>query len=474
MAASATGKNLTPSNAAKDDFLTVDLGAPGKAVALNVLANDPGSARVYSLFQHPETLGKKEAFPVVTSLTLASGAVVKMQPDGTLSYTPPANAGGDYSETFFYTARMANGTLSVAEVHLTVRGAAPVNHAPVLAAVEPVVVHDDSLPAPATNLHGVLTAQDPDPGATLRYALAPDSVADTRYGTFTLQPDGRYSFVVDPAALDALAAGEVAEVSFMAVAIDERGGTSAPTAIRFTLVGADEVVPAAEDDVFLSLDTGLNEDQLLIQVDVLANDSPGAVLYSVSQQTTAPVPAVTTALAPSGATVNVNADGTLTYDARVLYNNLQGLAQGQTWIENFYYTARMTDGQLSTALVSVEIAGVNDAPVLRTGSTLVFDGPGADETQTIAGQLTATDVDAGSRLSFALAPGESGHSQYGDLVVREDGAYEFTVDAAALDALIDGDVRVASFDVVAADELGALSTVESLLFYLIGRTEPTA
>ena len=91
-------------------------------------------------------------------------------------------------DTFVYTAQMANGTLSLAKVTLTVTG--PLNHAPVLASVAPVEILDDSAPAAAVLVEGQLKATDADAGAVLRYALAPGSTGTSAYGTFELDATG--------------------------------------------------------------------------------------------------------------------------------------------------------------------------------------------------------------------------------------------------------------------------------------------
>lgn len=460
MAANATGKSLTPSNAAKDDFLTVNLGAPGQAVALNVLANDPGSARVYSLFQHPETLGKKQAFPVVTSVTLASGAVVKMQPDGTLSYTPPANAGAEWSETFFYTARMANGTLSLAEVHLNVRGAAPVNHAPVLAAVAPVTVYDDAGAAQPYTVQGQLTATDVDPGASLRYGLVAGSSPDTAYGQLELAANGSYVFRVNAASLDALAAGDTATVSFRVQATDEHGAASEVREIEIRLVGADEPRGQAVDDVLSAAATGLDSHHLQANLNVLSNDSAGARVVAVG-----------TSL--QGASLSINPDGTIAYDAQNQYYNLFGWPQGHIWTDRFSYTVQLADGTLSTAETTVEVLCLNETPFVNAAPTVeIHDDAAAAAPLTVHGQLTATDYDQGALVRFALASGLVAESnEMGSFSVSSDGVFTFVLDPAALDAMGDGESKTLAFQVVATDEYGATSAAAPVWFHFLGSLE---
>jgi VCBS repeat-containing protein len=468
MAAKSSSKPLTPSQAAKDDVMAVVNGGAGGSFALNVLANDPGSARLYSLFQQIDTLGKKAAVPVVTSVTLASGAVVSIQPDGTLAYAPPADAPAGWTETFTYIAQMANGTLSAAKVTLSVAG--PANHAPVLGAVDPLRVLDDAAAAAPQVLNGMLRATDAD-GDGVTFALASGSPTASPYGTLRLQPDGTFSFTADPAALDALAAGETATVSFWAVATDVKGAASDPKEIRIELVGADEVRLALADDHFDAANAGIDEDRVRVTLDVLANDSAGTRIHSVAQ---AGDGVATSAILNSGAVVTVQADGTvaLDYDATSQFYNLQGMNEGQVWRDSFRYVAQLADGSFATANVTVEVAGRNDAPVLRAveAVTIADDGDEAADLQ-ITGQLAVHDEDVGDSAWYALAPGEDGIDPFGSLVLQANGQYVFTLDGDALDALAPGQYRDVLFSVQAFDELGAASGVRQIRYYLTGADE---
>jgi VCBS repeat-containing protein len=119
--------NLTA--AAKDDsFLAQSTGATeDNSVRLSVLANDPGAAKLYSVWQVPEGTSSSTQVQVMTTSTLKSGAVIAINADGTISYDPrnafQSLAEGELAtDTFTYTVRMANGTLSTANVSVQVLG----------------------------------------------------------------------------------------------------------------------------------------------------------------------------------------------------------------------------------------------------------------------------------------------------------------------------------------------------------------
>ena len=67
-------------------------------------------------------------------------------------------------------------------------------------------------------------------------------------------------------------------------------------------------------------------------------------------RTTAPVSTL-------GATVLLNADGTVTYDPDGASAAISGLQPGQSVVDTFTYTITDSNGQVSTATVSVTVTG---------------------------------------------------------------------------------------------------------------------
>lgn len=173
--------------------------------------------------------------------------------------------------------------------------------------------------------------------------------------------------------------------------------------------------PQAKDDFFSTALTGLTEDNLASQVlllDVMPNDAGGNAksLYSLDdginsagvngdllQQDT--VGSVNRSL--HGATIKITADGKVSYDASTLdasfATDLQHLAAGEFATDSFTYAIRLGNGTLSWATATVQIAGVNDAPVV-SGPVIgnaTEDGP----TVALNALANATDVDHGAVLS---------------------------------------------------------------------------
>lgn len=188
-----------------------------------------------------------------------------------------------------------------------------------------------------------------------------------------------------------------------------------------TTIKVATITAAASDDAYK-----LNEDAFSSQswtdFNVLGNDPGSAKLYSVAQNigglsATTQFPVNDVATLDSGARISINADGTIHYDAGSLnMGSIQSLAAGETFHDTFIYTVRMANGALSTAQVSVDIVGENDAATI-TG----YQGPltvSEDAAAPAGGTVTVNDVDHGQAHTQAVA-----------LTATSDGAGAFAVDA---------------------------------------------
>lgn len=113
------------------------------------------------------------------------------------------------------------------------------------------------------------------------------------------------------------------------------------------------------------------------------------------------------------ALVTVAADGAATVEA--LGPAADRLGAGDAFTYSFEYQSTASDGSLASAVVTVVVNGVNDAPV---ADPLAVAG---DEDTVISGVLTASDVD-GDALTFSLAAGP----ENGTVVVNPDGGFAYT------------------------------------------------
>lgn len=257
MAARTTAKVATLTGAAKDDLLG-GVTEDSLVSDLAVLANDPGAARMWSLDQGvPALPGGTQVPSYWGPVTLASGATISANLDGTIHYDGSAMnlqslaEGESFTDTFIYTARMANGALSTAKVSVQVAGA---NDAPTLIAPDAATITDTPDEETQAIVGGALAGSDVDHGAVLTYSLVGDGSSD--YGTIAVAADGTWSFTDDPAALDALGAGATATATFQAMVTDEHGASSAAVDIVVNLVGVNDIAEATDDEASVTEDSG--------------------------------------------------------------------------------------------------------------------------------------------------------------------------------------------------------------------------
>lgn len=134
------------------------------------------------------------------------------------------------------------------------------------------------------------------------------------------------------------------------------------TDVTVNVTDNDVVAVVAVDDTSIS---NLSEDAIGTEVltgNLLANDTGGFNnMISASDSTSA-----------FGAAVNVNSDGTFTYDPTGAAG-AQTLAAGDSEVDTFSYTVTDEEGNSDSATVSITIEGANDAPEAMTDR--LFVGP---------------------------------------------------------------------------------------------------
>jgi VCBS repeat-containing protein len=145
-----------------------------------------------------------------------------------------------------------------------------------------------------------------------------------------------------------------------------------------------------------------NEDTVLnvAAAGVLGNDTDpdsGDVLLVAAVNGNAANVGNSIALA-SGALLQVNADGSYSYDPNGAFNSL---AAGVTTTDSFTYTASDGNGGTDSATVTITITGVNDAPTLTANNLTITNG--ATITLTLS-NLGASDPDnVWADLSYSVS-----------------------------------------------------------------------
>ena len=292
--------------------------------------------------------------------------------------------------------------------------------------------------APAT---GTLSVSDVDDGQA--HTKVASGAGTAGLGSFSVDADGHWSYTLNNAAVQHLAAGATATDSFTVSSLDGTAsqlvsvtinGANDPAAISGTAaasLGEDDTAPATGTLSVSDVDDGQAHTKV-------ASGAGTAGLGSFS----------------------VDADGHWSYTL----NNaaVQHLAAGATATDSF--TVSSLDGTASQ-LVSVTINGAND-PAAITGTAAA--SLGEDDTAPATGTLSVSDVDDGqAHTKVASGAGTAG---LGSFSVDADGHWSYTLNNAAVQHLAAGATATDSFTVSSLD--GTASQLVSVT--INGANDPAA
>jgi len=290
--------------------------------------------------------------------------------DGTVVWNySVANAATQYlglgqtaTETFLVSIDDGHGGMVQQQITVTVTGT---NDVPVIGGVASgSVSEDDSVPNLSTG--GVLTIADVDQGQSI-FAPQGSTAGSNGHGNFTLAADGTWTYAANNSqgAIQQLGAGQSISDCFTAVSSDG----AASQLVTVTITGTNDVAviggvatgSVSEDDSAPDLSTG--------GALTIADADAGESSFTAQAGTDGSNNYGTFTLAP---------DGNWTYTANNGQAAIQQLATGQSLSDSF--TAVSSDGTASQ-VVTVTIAGTNDAPVLSAAATPVLasvnEGAGA-------------------------------------------------------------------------------------------------
>jgi hypothetical protein len=319
-------------------------------VTIDVLAND--------------VTGGKELLLAVASEPTNGTTVVN--DDGTVTYTPNPDFGGD--DSFVYGLTDLNDGMEVATVSIIV------NRPP-----EPL--DDEAATAVDTPVDIDVLANDSDPdGNTLNVA----TVSDGTNGTAAANGDGTITYTPN----------EGFEGSdLITYEVDDGNGGTASADVTI-VVGTENVNPVAEADA-----AETEEDTALI-IDVLVNDSDPdddpIHVESVEQ--------------PENGSVAITVDGMVEYTPEA---DLSGT-------ETFTYTLADDRGGFAEGLVTVVVTPVNDAPIATDDSATTTSG-----VEVVVDVLANdTDVDGDALTVVSVTPAANGVA-----TVTADGTLTYTPSA---------------------------------------------
>ncbi|WP_374368821.1 beta strand repeat-containing protein, partial [Piscinibacter sp.] len=330
-----------------------------------------------------------------------------------LQFDAPADLAAATTASFTYS--VSDGTTTVNAG--TTINVTPVNDAPVAQAASFTVAEDAAI------VNGAVTATDADVGATFTFALNGAAPAG-----LTFNSNGTYSFNPANAAYQSLGVGQQTIVTVPYTVTDNAGATSTANLV-ITVTGTNDAPVAIADTAAASEDNALT----ITPATLLGNDT------DIDNGTTLSITSVQGAVNGSVALVG----GNVVFTPAANYN---GPA-------SFTYTVSDGNGGTSTATVTVNVAVVNDAPVAQAAAFTV-----AEDAAVVNGAVTATDVDAGSTLSFAL----NGAAPAG-LTFNSNGSYSFNPANAAYQSLGVGQQTVITVPYTVTDNTGATSTANLVI-----------
>lgn len=290
---------------------------------------------------------------VGATITLASGASLRVNADGTFSYDPNGKfeslgVGESATETFTYTITDSFGGTSTATATIVVAGVndSPLARNDAFSAGEDVVTSGGLL---ADNGSGADSDTDGDALTVLAVnghsANVGVPVTLASGAKLTLNANGSFSY--DPnRKFEGLRQGDMATDSFTYTVSDGHGGTATAT-VTVSIAGADDL-PVARSDAATVAERGTVAGTLLSN----DSDADGDPLVVSAVNGAAAVGATVTLT--SGALLTVNADGTFSFDPNGKFEHLR---QGERATESFTYTASDGRGGSATASVVVTIVG---------------------------------------------------------------------------------------------------------------------
>ena len=348
--------------------------------------------------------------------------VVTLNADGTINYDPNGQfthlgVGEHATETFRYTIADQHGKTNSATVTVKITG---LNDAP--------VANDDF--AKTSEKHAVkidVLANDFDPDINdVLEVVGVDAtglVGNLQYlgnGKFLYDPAGRFDF---------LGKGHTATESFQYAISDPHGAVDIAT-VEILIKGVNDA-PVANDDFVVVSEKGE------VRFNALANDFDpdlGDTIRVINLFS----------LGNSAGQRWINHDGTITYRPYGAYDHL---GKGEVAYQQFGYTIADQHGATDTAIVTVKIIGVNDAPVAND------DKVHTDEKSLVKINVLANDFDPDKNdVIGVVAVDDSGLK--GELSYLGDGKFAYDPNGQ-FDHLAKGQTATETFQYMIADQHGA-------------------
>ena len=185
--------------------------------------------------------------------------------------------------------------------------------------------------------------------------------------------------------------------------------TSAPVTLTINISGVNDAPVAVADNYTTNENTILTISAPGILTNDVDVDLPGDAIKAVA--------AVIKSAA--GADVTVNEDGSIVYNP-LLVSAIQQLTTGQSVQDTFVYKTKDSFGTESiAATVTINVSGVNDAPIAANDNYTV----GVGQSQLL--DVLANDVDVDSSIN-AASINVTSLPAFGSVVVNQTGVIQYT------------------------------------------------
>ncbi|WFU15923.1 VCBS domain-containing protein [Bradyrhizobium sp. CB3481] len=413
--------------------------APGTPVATGALtASDAdNAANAFTAVSSPTASSKGYG-----SFTMTAAGVWTYTLDNSNPAVQALNVGGTLTDTF--TVTTVDGTTQV--VTITIAGT---NDAAVIFGTTTGSVIEAGTAAPGAPVAtGTLADTDVDNAANTFAAVSSPAASSKGYGSFTMTAAGVWTYTLDNtnSAVQALNAGETLTDTFTVATVD---GTT--QVVTITITGANDaavisgtktgsVVEATGTAAGIPVATGT-----LTDVDVDNADNSFVAVTSPA------------ASSKGYGSFTITAAGVWTYTLDNTNPAVQALNVGGTLTDTF--TVAAVDG--TTQVMTITIAGANDAAVISGATTgsVTEAGTTTPGTPVATGTLTDTDVDNAANTFAAVSSPTASTKGYGTFMITVAGVWTYMLDNnnSTVQALDPGETLTDTFTVATID--GTTQTV---------------
>ncbi|MDF1657308.1 MAG: Ig-like domain-containing protein, partial [Verrucomicrobiales bacterium] len=366
------------------------------------------------------------------TITLASGALVTVNGNGTVDYNPNDQfdslaAGSSVTDSFTYVISDGNGATSTATATVTING--------VDDAMETDPDFGSTFEGSPVTIDVLNNDSDVDAGDTLSINSV-NQPADANDGTVV--NNGTDLTFTPGSNFESLGVGESATTTFTYVAEAAGSGETRTETVTVTINGLNDD-PTAADDI------GNTDEDTSIAIDVLTNDT------DLDTNDTLTVTAVSQPPGGQGSTSVTSSGGDVTFNPG---NDFQDLAQGETEIVVFDYDVSDGSGGNDNATVRVTVTGVNDNP------DLVDDFETTDEETAVIIDVLANDSDVDNGDTLTLTDVTSPGPGNGTASITNGGT-RITFDPGSdFQDLAVGESEEVTFQYEVTDSYGATSTAD--------------